>query len=91
MRKNCFPEPVTFYVTNIYNGINKGKKPTGSFLKIYFTLHFYSMLRVVSLDAEQKEYNLVNSEQLSPSLSQYMWRFLSTSHKENIKEGMHIL
>ena len=32
------------------------------------------MLEVVSLDAEQKEYNLVNSEQLSPTLSQYMWR-----------------
>lgn len=32
------------------------------------------MLEVVSLDAEQKEHNLVNSEQLFPSLSQYMWR-----------------
>ena len=43
MRKNCFPEPVTFYVTNIYNGINKGKKPTGSFFKniFYFAFLFY--------------------------------------------------
>ena len=48
------------------------------------------MLRVVSLDAEQKEYNVVNSEQLSPSVSIYV-EILSTSHKENIKEGMHIL
>ena len=91
MRKNCFPELVTFYVMNIYNGINKGKKPYRFFfLKIYFTLHFYSTLRVVSLDAEQKEYNLVNSKQLSPSVSIYV-EILSTSHKENIKEGMHVL
>lgn len=50
MRKNYFPDPITFYVMSIYNRINKGEKKT---IYMYiFTLHFYSMLEVVSLDAE---------------------------------------